>query len=213
MPFQTPPTPNFGTRTALEVESNSGTEGGFFQIKSGVKMEEKGMREEDHGREKGDIRERRGLWEGGEDYGKETGGPWEGGEGHGEERRGAWEGREEPGKREGPWERGEDLGGWRASLRRRKDCSVGTGFEGRPYFESLIFMSYRLSAPSCQTTNPQTQRTSELDFAWGSRPGSLLKHSWGQVGPRTGKRSVGRAQATSELVLLARGVLGNRRGT
>lgn len=112
--------PYFGTRTVLEIESNSESEGGFFQIKGakvGVKTKEEGMGEEDHGKE------RRGPREGVKDCGKE--------------RRTVEKREEDPGK-EGRivgkrrlWERE------RTTLGRRRDYSVGSSFDGRPYFESL----------------------------------------------------------------------------
>lgn len=48
--------PNLGARTILEVEPNSGLEGGLFWIKEAklsVKMKEEGVRGEDRGKEKG----------------------------------------------------------------------------------------------------------------------------------------------------------------
>ena len=77
--------PNFGARTILSIEPNSELKGELFWIKEtnfGVKMEEEGVTEENHGKE-GRTRGR------GEDQGKEgrtrgrRGGPGEGGEDHG----------------------------------------------------------------------------------------------------------------------------------
>lgn len=56
-------------------------------------------------------------------------------------------------------------------------------------------MSCWLSAPSFQTTNPQTQRTPELDFAQSLRQCAHCKHSGRAVGTRAGQRSAGGAHA------------------
>lgn len=93
----------------------------------GKRKEYLGKKEEDPGKEVGTVGKR--------------GGPWKLDEGYGKERSGPWEGRE-------------DLGGGRISLGRRRDYSVGTSFDGRLCFESLILMSCRLSALLFQTTNP-----------------------------------------------------------
>ena len=62
--------PNLGTRTILEVEPNSGLEGGLFWIKEAklaVKMKEEGVRGEDRGKEGRIVGKRE------EDRGKEKG--------------------------------------------------------------------------------------------------------------------------------------------
>ena len=54
---------------------------------------------------------------------------------------------EDSGKEGRTWEGGEYP--WEG-----EETSVGTSFEGRPYFASLILMFCRLSAHLFQTTNP-----------------------------------------------------------